>query len=316
MSAIKLHVMPHKTMTQEEFTSTWPNARCIALDGFVAAPPFRHVTKTGYAFNFDHHTGGDRLSMRSTSGQVLLALKLGLASQLDNADVFVNDCDQDVCLATWLLSHPHRVVDTSEPLLNRLIWAEDVLDVTGGSYPFPKSSGLRETLYWIFAPYEESRSFVHTMTATQMQATIEAVWKRIDDYLMGAGQKTLAREASSMAYTILNSDHRAVFMVREHEPGARRAMARAGIRSFISVDPQPNGRWLYKIGTFVPFSYFPLPKIYDALNKEEAFKYMGLGQPWSVTQGWGGSDLIGGGPRSGSLLSPDAVYSVVLTEMG
>ncbi len=325
---MKLNILPRKTMTKEAFLTAYPDDRSITLDGFLHEPPFRHFTKSGgYLINFDHHTGGDRLSMRSTSGQVMMALKLGLADCIDNAQVFVNDCDQDVCLATWLLQHPHRVVRTSEPLLNRLVWAEDTLDATGGSYPFAESSDLRETLHWIFAPYENAAAKVSTIDENIMRSIIEAVWKRIDEYLMGLAGK-VERPQSEFVFTpfLSNSTRHGLdgFLMIDEQQGllARQTMARAGIRSFVSVKHHNAGplttngnRWDYKIGSLAPFSFFPLLAIYDALNKEEAFKYMALGQPWSTTQGWGGSDLIGGGPRNGSLLPPKDVQAIVLKVM-
>jgi hypothetical protein len=142
---ISLVVCPGKEISWEQFLQIAP-PRSIALDGLVRGAP-KFSIDTLHA-NFNHHQDVDRLATRSTSGQVLVALKQGLLDGYYEGgyprfNLYVNDPDQDSSLAVWLLVNHQRFTGTkSEPLLNRLIYAEDMLDTTAGAYPFEPSSSL------------------------------------------------------------------------------------------------------------------------------------------------------------------------------
>ena len=127
---MKLNIEPRVSKTWDEFRNESPSGS-IALDGYVLAEPnFDKITKH---INFDHHTFVQRLSTRSTTGQVAMAIKTGLFDSLDfkNPNVYVNDADQDVCLSTRLLKNNVRMSgQKSEPLMNKLIEVQDKLDCT------------------------------------------------------------------------------------------------------------------------------------------------------------------------------------------
>ena len=116
--------------------------RSVALDGYVAAGP--RVNMQGPWINMNHHEEVSRLETRATCAQVLVAIRQGLMDCLRNErgkldfNVFVNDCDEDVSLACFLLSHPELAMSAMNPALNRLVFMEDMLDTTAGAYPFPK----------------------------------------------------------------------------------------------------------------------------------------------------------------------------------
>lgn len=102
--------------------------------------------------NFNHHQDVDRLATRSTSGQVLVAIKQGLIDVMrqdgtPRFNVYVNDPDQDSSLAVWLLANHERISGLkSEPLINKLILAEDLIDTTAGAYPLNPNSTLMRKL--------------------------------------------------------------------------------------------------------------------------------------------------------------------------
>ncbi len=316
-NGVELVILPRESVTTEQFAEDRFGRCAIALDGFVRAPPYRLVYPGGYRLNFDHHNGVNRLSTFSTSGQIMTALKLGLGKHLDGAKVFVNDCDQDVALATWMLLNSHRVVDTSEPLLNRLAWGENVMDMTGGAYPLPKESPLRQTLHWVFEPYERARAKVASMDAAEMLTVLEAVWSRIDDYLMGIGGQGYAHRGAwpDAHFSVLNTAPFAGLwagspptfgMVTEYGQGSRQQIADL-YTAFVAVKPVPDnaeGPWFYTIVNTDPFVYFPMERFYPALTANEPPK--GRSDPW------GGSDLLGGGPRTGSGLPPQRVWAIIL----
>src|SRR5688572_12720551 len=96
-------------------TEDWPTfirdypMKSIALDGFVSCGPrYDDLTKH---INFNHHEEVDRLATRATCGQVYVALKQGLGELIypngQDWNVWVNDCDEDVCLSWFLLANPH-----------------------------------------------------------------------------------------------------------------------------------------------------------------------------------------------------------------
>src|SRR3989344_4598111 len=104
---VNLYVEPRKIYGWSDFKKVKPT-HSIALDGIVDAKTQRYP-RGPYA-NFDHHTKSDRLSTRSTSEQVRIEINMGLFNTfkkdgLPYANVFVNDADEDTCLAYWLLKN-------------------------------------------------------------------------------------------------------------------------------------------------------------------------------------------------------------------
>jgi hypothetical protein len=106
--------------------------------------------------NFNHHEGVSRLETRATCAQVLLAVRQGFFRRFTGTvHVYVNDCDEDVCLSVFLLRYPHLCQGVINPLLNRLVAMEDMLDSTACSYAYPPEMKSLQTLAWIFAPYHQ-----------------------------------------------------------------------------------------------------------------------------------------------------------------
>jgi hypothetical protein len=126
-----LHVEPLQVpMAKEDYCLSKPPSS-IALDGYVRGVPW-YEPKGPWA-NFNHHEDVHPLATRATCGQILMALRQGLFRP---AHVHVNDCDEDVCLATYLLKNAYQGRTVYNPPLNRLVYMEDALDCTAGSYPF------------------------------------------------------------------------------------------------------------------------------------------------------------------------------------
>lgn len=299
---ISLVVAPEiAPMDWDTFVSEAP-AHSIALDGYVSGPP--RVDLAGPYANFNHHEGVSRLETRSTCAQVLMALRQGLylsfrENGLERAVLHVNDCDEDVCLAVFLLSNPHLASHAMNPLLNRLVAMEDALDATAGAYPFPSELPSLEGLAWIFDPYRRFRASgeIDRKGAAAHRAVIEDVGYRIQAHIVGNGgtlpldtRHDVLRQGTGWS------------LVDEIGPQARTGMFADGIRAFVSGRERPDGAWTYSIGRMSPFVPFDIPVILDALNVTE-------GTP---DDPWGGSDTIGGSPRvAGSRLSPDEVYEIV-----
>ncbi len=309
---IELIVEPRMVKQWTDFVAEKP-PYSIALDGYVwGRPRFERKEENGrilgpYA-NFNHHEEVDRLSTHATCGQVSIALKQGLLDTFrfndePHAYLHVNDPDQDTSLSVWLFRNYQRILGgRSEPLINRLVGAEDFLDVSAGAYPFDPQSDVMRELGWIFEPYTAVRSSgaLYTMDAAQMRNVIDAVGHRISDYTLGKGQKiTLKTDFELLG----GGDGWA--LIKENGFAARTALSHQGIKAFVAVKPTPSGTYGYSIGRISPFIEFPLEVLYEKLNEAEGLQSNG-------PNCWGGGNTIGGSPRmTGSRLNPTELTDII-----
>lgn len=292
--SIKLNIEPRVVMSWSEFQDKKPPFS-IALDGYINEPTQRNAV--GPYANFDHHTGVDRISTRSTAEQIHMEINLGLFDTFKNkgkawANIFVNDCDEDTVLSVWLLQNHERVRSHAEPLINKLVYCSDRMDCTAGTYPFGDVAQLRR-MAWMFEPYRSARSEgkVGTLTPAGMQTIFDAILHRITLYSLGEGCET-SLEGS---YKVIGGGP-GWSLVTEHGPGARMYMFASGVNAFVSI--VSPGR--YVIGRKSTWTPFPLEKIYGVLNQAEGGEV------------WGGSNTIGGSLRgSGSKLTQEDVTKLV-----
>lgn len=302
---MQLHIEPKKVKTWESFVEKNP-AYSIALDGYVRGGP-RFEPKGPYV-NFNHHEEVDRLATRSTCGQVYVALKQGLLDSFRpqgkvHGHIYVNDPDQDTCLAVWLLQNNERIEgQKSEPLINRLAYMEDMLDVTAGAYPFDPLSKTMRKLGWIFDPYTSARMTgrLSRMDEYEMRTIIEAVSDRISKHVLGEGNEM---EPDTRYERIGGGASWA--MITEIGAHARTKLFTEGIKAFVSVRENSDGSCAYSIGKMSPFIAFPVEELYGFLNRTE-------GIPEGDSDCWGGGNTIGGSPRNkGSKLKPKELEEVI-----
>lgn len=307
MHNIQIVVQPDQPATSwATFVRTIP-AYAIALDGYVRGKP--RFDPTGPRVNFNHHEDVDRLSTRSTCGQVLMAIRMGLFDRFRDEDgpralVYVNDCDEDVCTSWALLSRPDLCQYSTNPLLNRLVGIEDLLDTTSGMYPVHKDAPILREAAWIFEPYRQFRAGggLDKRDARAFQSTIINVTDRIHRYLTGRGEAIpidtrYERIGGGTGWTA----------VREVGAAARVGMFSDGIRMFVSVRERENGRYTYTIGRASPF----IPSDFKLLCAELEAEERLTRDEDSVDQ-WGGGATIMGSPRiHGSVLPPEVVYRIV-----
>src|SRR3989344_1321958 len=260
--------------------------------------------------NLNHHEEVDRLATRSTSGQAYVNIKLGLLDsyRVDGkvyGHIFVNDPDQDTCLAVWLLQNHERIEGArSEPLINRLVDVEDLLDVTAGAYPFDPSSRIMRQLGWVFQPYTNAliTGRLKRMDESEMRTTIEAVGERISKHVLGEGKEieldtNYDRIGGGLGWA----------MIKELGPPARTRLFHEGIKAFVSVRGEESGSFTYSIGKMSPFVTFPVQELYAALNRME-------GIPEGDSDCWGGGNTISGSPRNrGSALKPKELETAINT---
>ena len=303
MAIIELVVQPAVSLSWEKFCNQGIKYG-VALDGFVSEGPMFDPDLP--LVNFNHHDGVDRLATRSTCAQVLMAIRQGMFSKFRDANgaranVYVNDCDEDVCTSWFLLHNQHLVVGTMNPLINKLVSMEDALDSTAGAYPFPMELPALQELAWIFEPYRHFRlsGGLDKQDCDSYKSIIYDVEHRILQYIAGHGKSV----ALDCRYSIIGGGD-GWAMVKEIGSHARTAMFSDGIKAYVSVREREGGGWTYTIGKLSPFIPFDLIKLTKILNEEDSAV--------DISNKWGGGNNIMGSPRTtGSYLSPEALKEII-----
>ena len=284
----------------------------IALDGYISAGPRLMMTPTGPAMNMNHHEDCDRFATRATCAQALLNIRMGLYKlfDYDKTTVFVNDCDQDVCLSWFLLKNNHLVSSAVNPLINALVEIVDKQDTCGGTYSFPIESPMMRKLQWIMSPYLTFRhgGGLARRNESEYRQIIDDVCHRISAYVVGKAEEAdIDCEFEVIDRGLCNGV--TFFVVKEIGREARSTFLEKNILAYVSYREAPkaedgSSRWIYTIGKISPFVDLPMSKIYAALQKAENLK--------PTKDCWGGSDTIGGSPRSGgSWMNPEEVFQVL-----
>ena len=289
-------------MSWDEFCrSTGPYA--IAVDGFVGEGP--RYDPHGPRLNLNHHQGVDRLATRATCAQALIKVRMGLFFERfrdadgPRADLYENDCDEDVCGTNLVLMHHDLSCSTSNPALNRLIGLIDALDTTAGAYPFvPDMTALRE-LAWIFQPFRLFRvsGGLDRRRADDFQGITTDVMHRMMEYVTGRGKQI----ALDTRYTRIGGGPRWT-MIREVGENGRVGAFGDGIKAYVVVRDRGGDRFTYTIGRVSEFIPFPVPELLALLDAAEG----------DGARHWGGGDTIGGSPRAtGSRLDPATVEGII-----
>ncbi|MEK7641215.1 MAG: hypothetical protein AAB389_04445 [Patescibacteria group bacterium] len=307
---IRLFVEPGVEKSWKQFRKQNPRYS-IALDGYVKKSPC--FDSSGPWLNLDHHSGVDRLATRSSSGQVLICLSQWMIKSFKKKgritiNVYANDCDEDVCLAYWLLQNHKRIDGTkSDHRIEHLVHLVDALDATGGTYPIDPKSLIRKRLNWVFEPYSIARKAgkISKMTGKEMLALIKAVGKRITRYVAGRSGKIPSDTRYKTLYV-----GKGWAMIREIGREGRLIACEkyGGACVTARQDPENKDVSHYVFLRMSPFVCFPIPDIYKEYNKRESIK-LGLKKPGKHC---GGSNTIGGSARrKGSRQTPEEVTKLV-----
>lgn len=303
--SIELNVDPTVGgLSWESFCNKYPGYS-VALDGFVNVGPRFDQDKV--MVNFNHHEEVDRLATRATCAQVLMAIRQGMFSKFRDtngikANVYVNDCDEDVCTSWFLLNNSHMVEGTMNPMINRLVAMEDALDSTAGAYPFPFDLPALRELAWVFEPYRRFRVIggLEKRDGETFKSIITDVENRILQHVTGRGHSLLCLDAR---YDLIGGGSGWV-MVNEIGPYARTAMFSDGIKAYVSVRERADGNWTYTIGKLSPFIPLDLVKLTEKLNEQD--------EAVTPTNKWGGGNNIMGSPRTtGSKISPQQLTNII-----
>ena len=301
---INLYIEPKQVpMTWEQFIETKPRYS-IALDGYVNAGP--RYKPDGPHLCFNHHEEVDRLATRATCAQVLLAITQGLFSTFKTkngacAEVFANDCDEDICTSWFLLKHHYLVNSSMNPQINKLVHMEDMLDSTSGCYPFPADLDSLHKLAWVFNPYRSFRlnGGLNEKDNIAFREVISDVERRIMAFINGTAESI----EMDFGYEILGGGKNWK-LVKETGSHGRAGMIGDGITAFVSVrEHKDKETYTYTIGKISPFIDFDIAKLLKSLNDAENCYGNDI---------WGGGNLIGGSPRvKGSKLKPVFVEELI-----
>lgn len=302
--AVKLIVEPETSPVKwEEFLNKYPKYS-IAIDGFVCDET--KYCKEKVIANFNHHEKVNRLSTNATCYQILLYQRMNFSGLFRNEtneieiNVYANDCDEDVCLSYFLLKYGYMSEYVNNPVLNRLVSMENVMDTTSGTYPIHKDAPILRELAWIFEPYYRAKfnNILNLKKAEIFKGIIEDVEHRILAHIMGRGQQV----PLDTRYKVLGGGA-SWKMIEEIGIHSKAGMVSDGISSFITVKSRDTDKWNYVIGKTSPFvNTFNLEKIFKRLNSIEG----------SDSDQWGGSDIIGGSPRvNGSKISPSEMEEII-----
>lgn len=281
----------------------------ISLDGYVNDSP-NYFESTKHV-NFDHHHGVVREATMSTAEQVYMAVKGGIFESFKKdgkpfANVYINDCDQDTCLAIFILEN-HKMFEgiKSIPHFNRLLNVDSKFDITGGAYPIDLKDELLEKHAWVFEPYTNIRKSGELANASDvvMRNCIDAVFARLHKFIMGESGRTELDIRHSILKT---SDFVKNFWLVEETGGnsARYHLFAHGMNAFVSVvAKRPDGKYVYSIGKKSRYIPLPIQEIFVFLNDKEGM---------TRQNGWGGSDIIGGSSRElGSSLEPNELFELI-----
>lgn len=288
-------------MTWERFVKNAPK-NSIALDGFVYGAPKKDLDS--HHENFNHHEEVDRLATRSTCEQVEMALQQKMIRFYENdgkleLNVFVNDADEDVRFAVWLLSNHQKINDWK---VHRLVHASGMLDATAGAYPFDPEQQIIQEIAWIFDPYRQARTSgqLKSMSPEQMTTLITDIGKRISQHITNTGEKL----SLDLTHKIVGGGKDWV-LAKETSKSIKAAIFHAGHDAYISYRENQNGTYTYTLGKLSDYILFPIEDLYAVLNEAEDITKDNLDR-------WGGSSLIGGSPRAaGSKLTPKQVEQIV-----
>jgi len=302
--AVTLRVDPKTPpMTWGEFCQRKPPFS-VGLDGYILGKP--EFDSRGPWANFNHHEDVDRLGTRSTSGQVLVAIRQGLflSFQKDNEPhIFphVNDCDQDVCTATTLLKNSETILATPNPRLNRLVNLVDILDTTSGLCALPVHTSVLEQHAWVFDPYIQFRygGQIDKRDSKEFEDIIKEVEIRILEHIAG-NESSIPLDCR---YEMLGGGMQWK-MIREIGTHARSAIFKEGFRAIVTVRKRKDEKYNYTFCKASPFIPFNITLIIATLNKLEGLK--------GLPDCHGGCDMTGGTSRNtGCAIPPKELERII-----
>lgn len=285
--SVNLICKPGKVVTWEQLKHY--QHRTIAVDGYCSGGP--RSTPDGLIVNINHHEDVDPVATRASCGQALCLVNLGLYDVFmkrgeRDVNIYVNDCDQDVVWATYILMHPKHV---SRPKLKTLVQFEDHLDMSAGLWPMDSDSreNILPELCWICEPFTEvvSSGKFSDLDGDKMRKLIVQMHRRINKCLFGRGGKV----NPDTRFEVLAQFPLWSF-VKETGAHARYGMSEKGVFAYCTLRTESEGVYRYSLGRLSHIIPFPMHLFYEDLNKTE-----GIAE--DDPDRWSGGVNSGGSPR-------------------
>ncbi len=306
----------HAPIEWEEFRKTY-SPFSAAFDGYVLGGVKKDLSKPIAAY--DHHLEidpdhqdrqtVDRLSMRATMGQIMMAVRGGFYSVFRDQHgpkvrAYFKSCDEDDCFTKLLLEEPQLIFNDTRGRLERLVGLAEKMDTTAGLYQTFPDSKLYEALVWVTDPYREFRQSgrLDHHVAAEYADIMDQVGKRIKRYIKGT-HRHLKPDTS---YEELGGGPGWI-MIEETGKQGRLGAINDGYQAIVSVRRLPNGKHAYVFTRMSDYvTYFNLPYFLKTLNEIER-------QKGNTTHLWGGSgDLVIGSPWGiGTDMDPVSMESLI-----
>lgn len=267
------------------------NPNSIALDGAVRGT---HLDVTTNRWSFDHHAAEQHsISTRSTALQVLLALRAGLdVNNIEN--VLVSSIDADSVIATGLIMKPELI--NNHNIITLITLHLDTIDSMGPSGALSSSS--LSLHFSLKAGFKE-------------ELTTELLLEKVETFFSLVREERLFESSP---------DRKSPVTLISITPNGRNASFEEGEFGFADLYKTSNIGVLYSpervtIGaksSFVTSKNFLTDGLFDRLNQAEIKAGAAVNEDGSISNGWGGKDLVGGSPFKGvTLLSAEQVANIV-----
>ena len=251
-------------------------AYSIAIDGAVAGPA---LDTENNRYSFDHHAGCFRFCTQASCEQARTAILLGLNPEKFN--LYLNDCDTDVCMTVWLLQNPDRI---KEPLVIKLVNAIGIVDSHAGAICI---NGMTKTVEWVSSvevDFKRDKSNYENLSNGNLRHILDATLRRIDQYVDGEAAIDISKQEVHNEYKILRNENDYI-VVQSENSHIYSTLYAAGFNKIVLVRPLENGSLAVSIAKRSDFvDNFNLNKMYEKLNQ--------------IEPGWGGGSSIGGAPRN------------------
>lgn len=282
----------------------------IFLDGAAEAEPFLNVPERVY--NLDHHEGCIRAFTLATCEQAMVVVRKGLDLDGGEWTVRANEPDLDTVLAIWVLLN-HQRINGADPAIRRAIMPilrlEGVIDAHGFglvelcAFPDDWLEQTRRTLTRLQAREQDLKSQGKWAKADALQYTVEAL-RDIDEVVFAPGQVDELWSVEELARVPVTDERTAIVCradagIYEVEEALRKQHPdRLGV---IVLQKAGGTYTLRQSDSFLPVG---LERLYERLNAVDPAV--------RKSNRWGGSDEIGGSPRTtGTSLTPQRIADVV-----
>ncbi len=304
---INLKIRPDvASWSREEFVRETP-PYSIALDGIVRGPSWWNMKDK--RANFNHHEDCHRQSTRATCEQVYLAILQGFYKSFQNGDIielniYVNDCDEDVCTSVFLLRNRQMIGKGESSRLRRLVETEGKIDATGGCYRLSVKAQIWAEFAWIFAPYRRFRlsGGLFQRDPIAYKQVIDQVGERIMANIQGRGE-SIPLTKDLLCYQRIGGGPNWSMIIEKGEYG-RQGAINDGIEAFVSVRERQDGSYSYTYGKISEWIPFDVTGLMEHLNQIDGLT--------GHSDCHGGSDTVGGSPRiSGCKHSPSEMEKII-----